>query len=597
MTLRAPRRIRLLTDAVKKKIAAGEVVEGPFSVVKELVENALDAGATRIDVQVWESGLKKIMVTDDGCGIARDDIELAIAEHATSKIEEAADIERVGTFGFRGEALSSISSIARLTILSRAEADPLGARLFCDEGAVSVGDYAGPRGTTIVVENLFYTVPARKKFLKAHRSEQKAIRDTMLRSAIPHHGVAFSLAADDKRQFVLAAAPDRGERIRQVLGAAVADDLTCVSLQDVSVSLQGWFAGPATMKSNRALQFLYVNGRPVEYRYLGGLMQRAYEAVAPRGQHPVCVIFIDLDPGLVDVNIHPAKKEVKLFDHRYIDGLLIALAGKALAAMHRVPDRLFGALPAHPEAPPRDCGRHDAPPSEGERQMAFSVPSACGAVHEHRTPWGGFPASSGGGPSAPAAAGAPAATADDRRVLGILFDTYVLVEEGERLVIIDYHAAHERLIFDRLMAAEERPVSQGLAFPEIVECAPGDHRTIVENIELFTQFGFDIDAFSDTAIIINAVPGDIVPGEARALIEELLRSLHDGSAPPDLRHAVAATVACRSAHRAGGGMRAHDAAALAAQILTGGHELRCPHGRPLVYTIGRGDLERMFKRA
>lgn len=341
MTDRAVDRIRLLPDSVKKKIAAGEVVEGPFSVIKELVENAIDAGASHIDVQVLEGGLRKITVRDDGRGMHRGDVPLAVMEHATSKIEDIHDIESISSYGFRGEALSSISSVSRLTILSRRADEATGARLAGADGAVEISDYAGPAGTTVIVENLFYNVPARKKFLKTVRTETRLIREIFVKLAIPHPEIAFALDMDDTRQVTLNAAVSVEERLGQIYGASIMDDLYRVELQDLKVSLQGFLSRPHYLRSNRAMQLLYVNSRPVEYRYLGFLLSRAYEAVAPRGKYPAGIIFIDIDARLVDVNIHPAKKEVKLFDSHYIDRLILALGEKAVSREHRVPDRVF----------------------------------------------------------------------------------------------------------------------------------------------------------------------------------------------------------------------------------------------------------------
>ncbi|HPL18744.1 MAG TPA: DNA mismatch repair endonuclease MutL [Spirochaetota bacterium] len=349
-------RIRLLPDSVKKKIAAGEVVEGPFSVIKELVENAIDAGASHVDVQVLEGGLRKITVRDDGRGMHRDDVPLAVMEHATSKIEDIHDIERISSYGFRGEALSSISSVSRLTILSRRADEATGARLAGADGAVEVSDYAGPAGTTVIVENLFYNVPARKKFLKTVRTETRFIREIFVKLAIPHPEIAFSLDVDDDRQVTLNRAGSVEERLGQIYGGSIMDDLYRVELQDLKVSMRGFLSKPHYLRSNRAMQMLYVNNRPVEYRYLGFLLSRAYEAVAPRGKYPAGIIFIDIDARLVDVNIHPAKKEVKLFDGHYIDRLILALGEKAVSREHAVRDAVFSPGTSDKQRPPTPPG-------------------------------------------------------------------------------------------------------------------------------------------------------------------------------------------------------------------------------------------------
>ena len=334
-------RIQLLPDGVQKKIAAGEVVEGPFSIVKELVENSVDAGATHIDVQVYEGGLKKIVVRDDGRGIYRADIGLAVMEHATSKIRDIGDIEGIGTYGFRGEALSSISSVSRMTLLSRRSDEETGGRYTGTDAGTEIGEHAGPAGTTVIVENLFYNVPARKKFLKSARTELRLVREAVMKIAIPNPDIAFSLDVDDTREMTIPVSGSQDRRIEQVFGNGIMNDLQYETLSDLKISVSGYCSKPHFLKSSRSMQMLFINRRPVEYRYLGFLLSKAYEAVAARGKYPAGLIFIDIDPRLVDVNIHPAKKEVKLFDHRYVERLILALAEKALNREHRVDGRLF----------------------------------------------------------------------------------------------------------------------------------------------------------------------------------------------------------------------------------------------------------------
>jgi DNA mismatch repair protein MutL len=328
------RRIQLLSESVTTKLSAGEVGEGPFSAVKERVENSLDAGATRVEVHAGMSGLKRISVSDNGHGILRDDAALALRDHATSKIGDVHDIEGITTYGFRGEALSSISSISEVTLLTRHASEELGARVQGREGENSFSDYAGPTGTTVIVENLFFNVPARKKFLKSPQTEMRYIRETFISMALANPAVHFSLDSDGKKTLNFPAVKDISERLRQVYGNEVYEGCYFEELSDIKVRISGMLSKPDCLKASRTMQQLFINGRPVEYRYLGYLLSRAYEAVALHGKYPVGILFLEIDPALVDVNIHPAKREVKLFDGRYIDSLILQLANKALNRIH-----------------------------------------------------------------------------------------------------------------------------------------------------------------------------------------------------------------------------------------------------------------------
>lgn len=584
MTDRNVERIRVLPESVKRKIAAGEVVEGPASVVKELLENSLDAGAAQIDIQIGEGGLKRIMVRDDGRGIVRDDIALAVMEHATSKIGDIHDIEQVASYGFRGEALSSISAVSGITILSRRPDDEMGARLTGTEERVEVTDYAGPAGTTVIVENLFYNVPARKKFLKAVRTELKLIRETVLRAAIPHPRVAFTLDFDEKRQFTLSRAADTGERLRQIYGPAVLDGLYHDEIRDLKVGMSGYFSRPGFLKSSRSMQMLYVNGRPVEYRYLGFILTRAYDAMAEKGKYPAGIIFIDIDPVLVDVNIHPAKREVKLFDQRYIDQLIMGLAEKVLGQAHRVDNSLF------------------AP--GGPAPAAASAVTPDRISRQRNLPFGAVPVGGAAGSDLPhsrfvrdvAELYRDTEEGKTGRIIGTLFGTYIILEKEDQVYFIDFHAAHERLIYDALLEKGNAYESQRLAIPRVVELSIDDHALVMENIEAFAGIGFDIEDFADTSIKISALPEIARDADAMDIITDFIRSAHDEHEQGDTASRIAASVACHAAKRAGEVMTRNDMTVLTEKIFSHDGPLRCPHGRPFVYTMGKNDIERLFKR-
>lgn len=577
-------RIKILSDSVKKKISAGEVVEGPFSVVKELVENSIDAGATEINVQVIESGMKKIQVNDNGSGINRDDVELAIAEHATSKISEIYDIDHISSYGFRGEALSSVSSISSMTILTRTADEDTGIKLVSGDDGVKKSDYAGPAGTTVIVENLFYNTPARKKFLKNRSTELRYIREIILSISLSNPGVHFSLDVDSSRQVTLTPAADLEERVKQVYGKGIMENLYYERLQDLKVNIYGFLSKPGFLKSNRSMQKLFINNRPVEYKYLGFILSRAYEAVAMKGSHPAAIIFIDIDPELIDVNIHPAKREVKLFDQKYIDSIIYHLAEKSLNRQHDISDKLF--------APPQEIPGKTFSEQNTENRvlpgidMFSSVNKTAQAIES--------PAS-----FVREVSGLYQDIENERniKIIGIAFNTYIIFEYGDSLHFIDFHAAHERKIYNDLIQKESGFESQELAFPRVLEFSIDEHRLIIENVESFNEIGFDIDDFSDNSITIRSVPEIARNIDAENVFREFIDSLKDdGGKEFDISKRVAAAVACHSARRAGDRLDPDEMRMLINEAIDETADLRCPHGRPYMYKIKKYDLERMFKR-
>jgi DNA mismatch repair protein MutL len=584
------KRIRILPDSVKNKIAAGEVIEGPFSVVKELLENSLDAGASRIEVQAEEAGLRRILVRDDGEGIPKEDLPLSVVEHATSKIDRIEDIERIASYGFRGEALSSMAAVSGLTILSRHRGEDAGARLQWRDGAASSQDFAGPAGTTVIVENLFYNIPARKKFLKSRSTEARYLREAFLRAALPHHGVEFTLEIDGKRTVTLRPAGSVMERISAVYGADTADSLFREELQDLKVKLTGYLSRPGFMKSSRSMQVLYVNWRPVEYRYLGMLLSRAYEAMARKGEYPAAFIFIEIDPSLVEVNIHPAKREVKFFDQRYLDGLIVSLARKGLSGPQQItgsPIREGGDARGGAMVPARDTGGAGGP-------GPTLFPRAGGGAADIRT---GSPADTVRSLARESMDLYGAATGDRPfTIMGVAFGTYCVIEIGEALHLIDIHAAHERIIYDSLMQGPRGREVQELLFPKVVQLSPVDHAIVMDHLEKLEGMGFRIEDFSDSAVVIRGMPviaGSAGPGE---MLEEFINSVKEERPSESAEGLIAASVACHSAWRAGDMVPAAGLAALVESSLEAGREMRCPHGRPYCYTIHKNDLERMFKR-
>jgi DNA mismatch repair protein MutL len=590
-------RIKVLPDSVKRKIAAGEVVEGPFSVVKELMENSLDAGSTEIHVEVQESGLKKILVRDNGFGIFREDLPLSIREYATSKIESFGDIDRILSYGFRGEALSSISSISRLTILTRSRDEDSGSRLMSSESGVEVHDYAGPYGTTVIVENLYYNVPARKKFLKAKSTELRRVREAFLRIALSNPGVSFSFSVNDKRQITLPGADKVSDRIQQIYGDGILDKLYFDRMRDIKVEISGYLSKPDFLKSSRSMQILFVNNRPVEYRYLGYLLTRAYEAIAAKGQHPVAFLFISIDPSLVDVNIHPAKKEVKFFDQAYIDKFIIHLSRKVLNRVH-VADDIF--------KPGSDRDKVLSDTAEVKEEFSSRQLSLEGAS-PHRIDSGGgienrdnYSHRGESFRSFIRDVSELYSEIEERglRVLGIVFNSYIMAEDGLSIIIIDYHAAHERIIFDSLMKGELHMETQEIIFPRLIELSIEDYLNTQQCLPLLNEIGFDIEAISDNSVIIRGVPTMGRSIDVEAFFHEIVDSLKSESdMRENMRRMIFEKVACHSAKRSNDELTEDDVLFIIRAALSGIYDRRCPHGRPYVYRIEKKDLERIFKRA
>jgi len=569
-------------------IAAGEVVEGPFSVVKELIENSIDAGSNAVDVQVYDSGLKKIFVRDDGFGILKDDIALSIQEHATSKITDSSGLHHVTTYGFRGEALSSISSISDMVILSKTSGESAGSRLESAGGTVTISEFAGMRGTTVIVENLFYNMPARKKFLKSKKTELRNIRETILKMALPAYNISFTFDVDGRREISLPSAKTQDERIQQIFGKTILQSLYLEELIDLKVKLKGYLSKPDFMKSSRNMQFLFVNSRPIEYKFLSFHLQRAYDAVIPRGKYPAAIIFIEIDPELIDVNIHPAKREVKLFDQKYIDDMIYNLASKCLNKPHSIPDVFFKTASS--------AAVSDTKPVFSE---AGSYSQHNGVVSAPVAEYKSEPAYSGSlfDPSEEAIpVNSELKIGRGLKILGTLFNTYILIEDDDKLHLIDFHAAHERILYDKLKINHAEIEYQELIFPVSIELSIDEFELVADNIEIFNEIGFEIEEFSDYTVIVRSAP--VIAGNEKIdeLIKNMIDNIKDGIKSNDLVERFYSLIACHSAKRAGDKMSSTDMETLTRMVMNGDIELRCPHGRPFLFTINQNDLERIFKR-
>ncbi|MGY6412428.1 MAG: DNA mismatch repair endonuclease MutL [Alkalilacustris sp.] len=597
-------RIRQLDEAAANRIAAGEVVERPASAVKELVENALDAGARRVEVVFADGGKTLIRVTDDGHGIAAGELALALSRHATSKVD-GADLLNIASFGFRGEALPSLGAVGRLLLRSRvtgAEA----AEIAVSGGRIGpVRPAALTRGTVVELRDLFCATPARLKFLRTDRAEAQAIAETVRRLALaaPEVGVVLrDVSGGGEGRVVFRADPGDGPeaRVARVLGRGFVDNALRIDAEREGLRLHGFAALPAEARGAAVAQHVLVNGRPVRDRLLLGALKAAYADVLAAGRHPACVLWLDLDPVRVDVNVHPAKAEVRFREAGVVRGLVVGALRQALAeAGHRASGSMsMAALGAFRPG-------HGAGPAWAPRPTAGALAAAQAA----QAPWPDAMA-----PRMPGLAEAPAArmaesveapTGPQGGPLGAaraqLFGTYILAEAADGLVLVDAHAAHERLVYERLKRerAASGVAAQPLLVPEIVELSPDTAGRLLEHAQALAELGLQIEPFGPGAVAVRSLPAALGPVAAAPILRDILDEIAEDSAPRSLEarlDAVASRIACHGSVRAGRALRAEEMNALLREIEATPHSGQCNHGRPTWVRLGRDDLERLFGR-
>jgi DNA mismatch repair protein MutL len=596
--------IRRLPPETVNRIAAGEVVERPASAVKELVENAVDAGARRIEVQADGGGLSRILVADDGQGLDREELPLALERHATSKLSPDAtggfDLLRIATLGFRGEALPSIGSVARLTLTARARGSADAFSLSTAAGSLEQARpaaFAGDHGARIEVRDLFYATPARLKFMKSERAEAMAIAEEVKRQAMAHEGVGFSLDLDGRRTLRLAPetkGPEgRLKRLAAVLGADF--EANALELDQVreGVALTGFAGLPTYSRGNAAHQYLFVNGRPVRDRLLAGALRAAYADFLARDRHPTAALYVDLEPELVDINVHPAKAEVRFRDPALVRGLIIgalrhALAGAGHRASTTVADAALGGF------------RPGGPSPRG-----FSAWSAGGWAPQAATPtFAGMSEPSGRAEFDDAPTGAEVidpTTYPLGAARAQVHETYVVAQTADGIVIVDQHAAHERLVYEKMKAELEAggAVRQTLLMPEVVELDPAEAERVVRFADDLATLGLVIEPFGPGAVLVRETPALLGETDAAGLVRDIADDLAENGAPLALAErlqAVCSTMACHGSVRAGRRLTAAEMNALLRQMEATPHSGQCNHGRPTYVELKLADIERLFGR-
>ena len=611
--------IRQLSETMINQIAAGEVVERPASVVKELVENALDAGASRIEVATAGGGLNLIRVVDDGSGMPENELSLAISRHCTSKLGE--DILDIRSLGFRGEALPSIGSVSKLAIRSRTKAADSGAEITVEGGRVSAVRPAGTnRGTSVEVRDLFFATPARLKFMKTERAEATAIADVIKRIAIAFPAVRFTLSGTDRSTLELPATSDdvqgRLTRIAQVMGKDFPDNSIVIEAARESVRLDGHVSIPSYTRGNALQQYAYVNGRPVRDKLIASAIRGAYADVLPRDRHAVTVLFLTLDPAYVDVNVHPAKADVRFRDAGLVRGLIVgavrqALAGAGIRPATTGTQAMMGAF-----RPGATTYGHPGPAS-GHRAYNPDFRAATSAGFDPlRSPH--WPLDNGFAEQNQASFDTgPLHSADARAGLGEVIkgllqselgaaraqvhENYIVAQTTDSLIIVDQHAAHERLVYEALKnALHSRPVpAQMLLMPEIVDLPEEDAERLALHSETLARFGLGIERFGPGAVAVRETPAMLGETDVTQLVRDLADEIADSDTSDTLKErldAIAATMACHGSVRSGRRLRPEEMNALLRQMEATPGSGTCNHGRPTYIELKLADIEKLFGR-
>lgn len=587
--------IRRLPEHLVNRIAAGEVVERPASALKELVENAVDAGATRIDVRLSAGGIDLIDVSDDGCGMTPADMALALERHATSKLP-GDDIEHVATMGFRGEALPSIASVARLSLESRVRGAD-GWRRVVDNGrVVEEAPAALPPGTRVRVEALFEKVPARRKFLRTPRSEYAAALDVMKRLAMARPDIGFSLEHDGRRTLSVPPGQTRPERVAALTDRDLEENSIAVDLARGDYQLGGVAGIPTFNRGAADHQYLFVNGRPVKDRLLIGAVRGAYADFLARDRHPVVALFLDLPPTEVDMNVHPAKTEVRFRDAALVRGMIVSGLRRALGeAGHRsaqpAATDALGLWQAEPVAAP-------GPAMPLWSQGGESRAQGYAQFHDRRPTFSPPPMAR----AEPAYAPLPESVSHPMGVArGQVNKTYIVAEAEDGLVIVDQHAAHERLVLERMRRALEGGTiaSQALLLPEVVELEEPACDRLEERATELAEFGLDLERFGPNAVLVRATPALLGHGDFKSLVTDLadeLAAFDQALSLKEKLEAVAATMACHGSVRAGRVLSVAEMNALLREMEVTPHSGQCNHGRPTWIKLAHGDIEKLFGR-
>lgn len=620
--------IQVLDDSTINKIAAGEVVERPASVIKELIENSLDAKAEKIEVEIMSGGTSFMRVTDNGCGMSADDASMAILRHATSKIQTAADLQSILTMGFRGEALPTIAAVSRFTLITRQAGSEFGTQIDIRGGKTEDLRETGCNvGTTIKVEDLFFNTPARKKFLKTTSTEGSKINDIVIKLALANPAVAFKFINNNK---LVLSTPGNGalyDTLQSIYGVKVSEELLGVELSQDAVSIEGFLTKPSMIRSSRTWQTFIVNGRVISNRAIARALDNAYHSLLPKSGYPLAVLRIQLPAQDVDINVHPQKSEMKFAD----EGLLFKAVYKAIVDAIRPPEQDLGAV----AAPVFHAERHytvmEMPlaPAEEAETLAPSLRTEYASLQQKKnteswsvreqplidfaaarelqavrspefTPVMPAVAKSAESEAAEEIFSAEPALAYEGSLLpmGQVEACYIVARDDHGLYIVDQHAAHERILYDRFAKRSAQIPSQQLLVHLLLDLSDQECQIVLENQELFRSLGFDAEASGEEQLRLKEIPADIPASEAEDIIREILESLQNMHVltAAEIRHACLATTACRAAIKAGDILNLRQMQIILEELQQTTLPYTCPHGRPTIIKFGSAELGKMFKR-
>lgn len=616
--------IHVLDDSTINKIAAGEVVERPASVVKELVENSIDAGATKIEVEIMAGGTSFLRVTDNGKGMTEEDARLAILRHATSKIRAADDLQTIGTLGFRGEALPTIASVSRFSMKTRPQGADLGTEVAITGGKTPDIHATGTSlGTTIKVEDLFFNTPARKKFLKTNHTEAAHISDFITKLALSHPEIAFRFINNNKMALVTPGSGNLYDAIRAIYGKTVAESLLTLAFENPTegVKISGFITKPSMLKSTRGWQTFLVNGRIIENRAIAKAIDNAYKSMVPKSGYPMVVLNLTVPPRTVDVNVHPQKSEMKFEDESMI---FKAVYKATLDAVRPAAGLGLGRVAASVESPavhaaqPMQEAMHFVPasaPSYTPNPATYQPRTMYEAVHRPASMEGFQKAQETIQASRTTKYSLPEPTEEhvaEQQIaeqnaqlmegailpIGQVDLTYIIAQDAKNLYIVDQHAAHERILFDKFSAQAEGIPSQPLLVHQMMTFDAGDAALIEANQELFHHLGFHLEAAGPQDCRLTEVPADVPTSEAEDIIREILTNLHDmhAASAAELRKSALATTACRAAIKAGEELSLAQMQIILDELSRTPQPFTCPHGRPTILKFSTDDMAKMFKR-
>ena len=613
-------RIRLLPETVASQVAAGEVVERPASVVKELVENSLDAGPRKVDIVIRRGGISLVRVIDDGCGMDRDDALLSLERHATSKIRSAADLQAVATLGFRGEALPSIASVSRFRLTTREARAIAGTEIIVNGGKIDVVRDGGEApGTQVEVRSLFYNLPARRKFLRSENSESRNIEHQLHLQAIGHPQIGFSLVRDNRMVFQLPTAVTLSDRIRDLYGAELLERLVQVSdAASSKVRISGFIGQAGLSRQTRSQQLVFVNGRAIESSLITGAIREGYHTALMKGQYPVTFLFLELDPAAVDVNVHPAKREVRFRDPNGVRQAIVRCIQQTLETARsgwqekfRAPIRPATALPGKP-APDLTLRPEVSAPKEAHRELPHLGVAVAGGAGSGRGRGSEFierashlperrSDSAGDAPAPQRQQRATKAPQQQFEIIGVLSKLYILMENAGGLVLVDQHAAHERILFEELRRRmEEQGVpTQKLLLPQTFDVPPRDADWIERNLSILQRMGIGVEVFGPDTFKIDSLPSFLNVSDAAQFMRKViddLKSAGNSTSAMRLGEDVIAKSVCRHAVKANDPLRYPEVEKLIRDLLDCDLPYCCPHGRPTMIQISLTELEKKFGR-